>query len=106
MGKALLILSLGFLLRVGLVELGNISWTHRYGNCVVKMHKGIYPDLHPKGGHYCLRYMEDLTMFEQITLYDPKLYEIYEEKIVSPKLKKAYEESQRNIKAYLEKGPK
>jgi len=89
--KYVLALFLGFFLHLTLFELGNLSYEYRWTNCVLRMHKKEVPKKHPKGGHYCLKYMEELTLFEKISRYNFGLWQIYAEKIGRPKLRKANE---------------
>jgi len=91
--KIFLLLLTGYVLHMSAIEVGNLSYEYRWIECVVRMHKKEVPNLHPKGGHYCLTYMKTPTLLEEITGYAPNLWKIYEEKIGKSRLSKAYDES-------------
>ena len=93
--KTVLTILFGYFLHMVVYDLYYLSYEIRFTECVVKMHKGIYPQYHPKGGHYCLGSTREPTLFETIAGYRFGIEDIYNKNIGMPKLSKAYKESKK-----------
>lgn len=91
--KYLAIFILGYFVHISMIELANLSWTYRFTNCVVKMHRNEVPKVTPSGRHYCLNHMSKPTLFESFANASPEIWKWYDTNIGEHKLTKAYKES-------------
>ena len=85
----------GYLFHILVGDLGSLSYQIRWTDCVEKMHTGENPDLATNGQHYCLYSTKTPTKFENFANFNLGLWAIYEQKVTRPRLRKAYEESQK-----------